>query len=510
MLSTKQLLFLTVLSLVAAIGGSYYFVQFFPINIDVAIHVEIANRMWLGQQLYDDIVVVNPPLQYLLRMCAVALWKLCGISAKDASFIQDILYVSVFYLVTIRLWCRVFQPSRFMETALVLLVLASLFFISPFMFGDMQVFGQKEHLIFVGVVPYLLSQYLKMQQIPISRMERLLAFLGMAIACMIKPFYAILVIALQLVVVFSEESRKDGWQENIKKMFYSLVPFMVVGTAYLLFVALVYPDYFNIHLLYGNAYYQFQKAPLIFVYYKFIISVLPLVMMLYIINHSLGGTQYRYLLGMFSITVLITLIFIFLQGKMWVYHFYPSWMLFVLTAFIAFFSRIELIKQQYNTLKTVLVSVLCGLIIGGALYASYGSRELLSSYDEEKRLVQQLEENNVSDVYLIAQDLVVSRLLLEHKILWHNRFIHMWPFPGLQVVVDGVQSLDVNKDAIAALSSELTKLQPQYIIIQKEATDVDEPYYLRILQKDAELASILKHYHVNKVLSVDNYLVIER
>src|SRR5262249_1902721 len=119
------------------------------LNHDVAWILHSAGRVLAGERLYVDLVEGNPPLIVWLHFAPIWLARAAGTSEILAVRILVLLVIAGSLMLTGRTLRRI-APDR---PAGRLLVLGVAFFVLLPMAG--YDFGQREHLLFVMVLPYL-------------------------------------------------------------------------------------------------------------------------------------------------------------------------------------------------------------------------------------------------------------------------------------------------------------------------------------------------------------------
>ena len=111
---------------------------------DVAWQLWVARQLAHGVTLYTDIIEVNPPLWFWAAIPVVDLAQLIGVSSYHV-LIASVLALDIIALLLVRRLCRDLQSG-------VLIVLG---FPVITLFAFLDVFGQREHLTLIAIVPYL-------------------------------------------------------------------------------------------------------------------------------------------------------------------------------------------------------------------------------------------------------------------------------------------------------------------------------------------------------------------
>ncbi len=155
-------------------------------NPDAAVLGEFARRMVAGGTLGLDYIDTNPPFSIVLYTPAAAFSALTGLPLYHAltGYFFFLLILSVF------LSWKILERFSFLrrdeKTVFVLsfaaaaLAMASIFF------------GERDHIILLGLVPLLLAQFALNENIPLPRCIAYPAMLFGALAILIKPHYGLM------------------------------------------------------------------------------------------------------------------------------------------------------------------------------------------------------------------------------------------------------------------------------------------------------------------------------
>lgn len=151
---------------------------FLPITHDAIWQIWIGREMLHGAGLYTDIIEVNPPLWFWMAVPLAAIGEALGIGAR--------LLIIGFFAASIGL-SLFLSPARYR-----LLLLAALVFL------PLQDFGQREHFTLIATAPYvfLIAARIDGSEVRHPLLISLFAALGFAL----KPYFAIVPLALELLI----------------------------------------------------------------------------------------------------------------------------------------------------------------------------------------------------------------------------------------------------------------------------------------------------------------------
>jgi hypothetical protein len=271
-----------------------------PLVLSLPVTNDSAWQMWLGRQilhganLYTDLIEVNPPLWF---------WM-----AAPLAWIAETLAV----------------PSRIVLLAFLLTAIATSFALCASLIRDwpkgrrlafcaafavttiaipLPIFTQREHFVLVSTIPYVLLCAAREAKRPVSTSRATMIGLFAALGFAIKPFFAIVPIALEWWLWHSQRRLRP-----------ETVSLGGMALAYTIAVLLAEPDYLaavpKIALTYhyfvaGN--YRGFVLPLVL----FALAAIPLA--------RRNGTATAFL-----IAALVYLLCFYIQGKSWSYQALPA------------------------------------------------------------------------------------------------------------------------------------------------------------------------------------------
>lgn len=181
-----------------------YFLQMQMIfNADVASLLYDTQLFLSGGTYVKDFFETNPPMIFILYTPIIILQKLTAWNIKSLSCLYFI-FLGFISLIFCRSFIKIVLPveDHYLQNA-ILLMLVYLFFIAPM--GD---FGQREHLLLMLSMPYLLATVVRAKNISIPIMKA--GFVGIlaGLVFSLKPFF---LVPLMLTECYLMVVKKNFW-----------------------------------------------------------------------------------------------------------------------------------------------------------------------------------------------------------------------------------------------------------------------------------------------------------
>jgi len=207
-------------------------VLFPPLNHDAAAILFWAQRMVAGDRLYVDLIDVNPPMIFWLNLLPAWLAAKTGLSA--AQLLSGGLVLAI---VASMAFCRRLVPDLSEDigpSGQVLLPVVALFVLLIY---PAHSFAQREHILLIAALPYLLASAGRGGLAPLSARKRAASAVLIAIAVCMKPHFAILPLLMEAWVL-----SRMGWRRWLS----APTPWLIagIGVAYIAASWLLHPAYF--------------------------------------------------------------------------------------------------------------------------------------------------------------------------------------------------------------------------------------------------------------------------
>jgi hypothetical protein len=205
-----------------------------PVNHDVAAVLSFSQRWLAGEHLYSDLIDVNPPLIFVLNLIPAAIAAATGLDTVMA--LQLCLIAFGLFAWWLALGVRDRAAEGPAESAF-LDVLPGLF-----VFAAGYDFGQREYLMAVAALPYLLAAVRRErgERLPLRVTAAIVAAIGFAL----KPHFLGIPALVELYVLLGRARRGEQLRATLRDP----VPWAMaaVWAAYLLSLPLFFSDYLNV------------------------------------------------------------------------------------------------------------------------------------------------------------------------------------------------------------------------------------------------------------------------
>lgn len=157
---------------------------------DVAWQLWVARQLAHGITLYTDIIEVNPPLWFWAAIPVVDLAQLLGVSSYHV-LVLSVLAFDVFALLLVRRLCRDLQSGA-------LIVLG---FPAITLFAFLDVFGQREHLTLIAILPYLVLTARRADGLATGKTIAIACGVLAAFGIALKPYFVLVPVALEILLL---------------------------------------------------------------------------------------------------------------------------------------------------------------------------------------------------------------------------------------------------------------------------------------------------------------------
>lgn len=157
---------------------------------DVAWQLWVARQLAHGINLYTDIIEINPPLWFWSAIPIVDLAQLLGVRSYHV-LIVCVLALDVVALLLVRRLCDQVQRGELIVLGFPLITL--------FAFPDL--FGQREHLTLIAIMPYLALVARRVEGLQASKMIAIVCGALAAFGIALKPHFLIVPFVLEMFYV---------------------------------------------------------------------------------------------------------------------------------------------------------------------------------------------------------------------------------------------------------------------------------------------------------------------
>jgi len=397
-LSLDQAVFLVLL---LAAGAGYCLP---PINPDEGAIFDFATRMLAGKSLYTDLVDVNPPLIFLLNLVPAWLAKQL---ALPIPFIITGCILALPLLGWRSLWRFAGLPSESrLVTRLIALVLVYVLILYP---GAE--FSQREHLLLLATIPYLVNVHDFIAGIASSRRTRILQSLPFAVMVCLKPHFALLPLVLEAAALIATVRRHGPWIRLEAAILLATGLACLGGTlvffpAYLARILPLAGHYYGIadgsllaHALFGEEGRQLLLA-----------LALLLLLQVFLLR--------RLWLGLMLLAIFALYLAAALQLKDWFYHFLPAHALALLASFCC---ATTLIVERFREIRDRLVRRAAVFVVM-PLFLAVSLPEMSDSGGETAPPLPYPAQRGFADDGWAAVRTIVGRYAEDKSVMWLSQY----------------------------------------------------------------------------------------
>ena len=454
------------------------------LNHDTVWFIYVAREMLDGSELYRDFVEVNPPLAIWLTMPAMMFSRATGLAPVETVYgvFFALTALSLFlvrrYLAKIR-----GLPDWAKELTLVLLAAA-------FLFIPASSFGQREHLLVLLFMPWLVLRFARSKGARISAFESVFIGLLASVAICLKPHAVAAPIAVEaLLLLRGRNPRLVIAPENLGAVVFAAV--------YGLAIVIWSPLFINEIVHFGVAayvpYIGFDAAEIL---QRSAQTAVVLALVLVLIYMAKGPM--RDLAVLAFVASIGFLAAYFLQAKGFYYQIMPAQIfaavggIFALAGILGAWNTGEARKSP--VVPAIVVFAIALLNFSSQTYVSRGPAfsAAIAQYRPDARSVF-IASTNVSNGFPLA---------VRENLVWTSRFPALWLIP---YVADRWRDGPMPDDpiiayALEALVTDLQKFHPDVIFINQSST---QDYirggtfdYLKFMNQDPRFAAIWTTYEL--------------
>lgn len=303
-----------IIALVAVLTLSVAGRAWMPMHWDTGWLLYAAREMNAGAVLYRDLLEINPPLIVWLYRPLVFLADALGVGVR---LLHE---AGVLAVVVTSAWLGWRAAPEAKRWPTIMLFAATVLLLPGFSYG------QREHLLVVLALPYTIVAIQRLDRQQVAWPHALSAGVLMGLAYSLKPHFL-----LGGLAVLALQWRRLGISRSLLTLEHLTVATM--GTAYLIAVVLLAPEYFPWARLVGPLYYEWLRMPAVSLFTNpaTLLTVLALTAWQFVRQHAhnriAGDVLAAISLGWLGGALL--------QGKGWTYHFIPVYSSLVGLAFIS-------------------------------------------------------------------------------------------------------------------------------------------------------------------------------
>lgn len=219
------------LVIVAGLAAGLFYPQF-SLNHDSSWYLVATAKFLDGARLYVDIVEINPPLAFYLTIPPVAAARVLGVHPTTAYFA----YVCALSLGSCLWTWRLLATAALTEAErnILLLGVAVALFVLP-----VTDFGQREHLMLILALPFLLSLILRPAMRDMGWRVQIALALTASLGLLLKPHFLLIPASVAMARAWQDRSLRPLFEPG-------MLALAAAAILYGLFVVLVHPTYLGV------------------------------------------------------------------------------------------------------------------------------------------------------------------------------------------------------------------------------------------------------------------------
>lgn len=231
--------------LVLAVCAFWLIGYFFPpINHDTAVLLYISKSWLNGGRLFIDAIDINTPLVFVVHLLPEAIAKLTGMQGTTALVALLGLGIAASFITCRKVLAASLDPAHATADALLPLLLLFLLIVYP-----NNMFAQREHMMLVLAMPYLLVASGRADGEQLSNRLKIATGLMAGVGFAMKPYFLAIPLFVELYIVS---------QISLRRSLADPAPWSVLAVcvAHALFAIIVTPEYFTVALPLARAFYS--------------------------------------------------------------------------------------------------------------------------------------------------------------------------------------------------------------------------------------------------------------
>ena len=465
-----------------------------PLHYDVSWLLLVGHRLLHGAVLGVDVVEINPPLFAYLSVPMAWVSEQAG--GRDATALRIVTSLTLFAMLAVT-WraLRAGWPEQVAQQ-LTLAATAALFVLP----GEQ--FGQREHFVLAGMLPYAVVAAMRVKGVPVPRGMALIAGTLMAVAIAIKPFFGLAWCGLEAWHFVRGTGLPWRRPESLLALvgvlaYAALVP--VLWPFYVVWLRLLASTYWSYHhVSFITAFLIWPWTPLAVLSWG--LAILPMAQRRDPLTTSLA------IVGAGSLAAAVS------QAKGWENHYLPAagftLLLLVLLAWrdeTGARGRLRLFAAR------VVGGVAGGLILIQTILLLLGRSGELEPAPNLRTWLQSHTHPGDTIAVLTGVPFTPVRMAASSKTVLATRFQNLWPLASLRSAGEHgppAGSSAVETSLFNAIVADLSRNRPAVVAIRPKGGELPSLDLLAYFMRSASFRSLITAY--DSVGTMDNYLIWQR
>lgn len=319
------------------------------LNWDISQLLHATRLMLAGGTYSNDFFIPNPPMILFLYTPPLLISKLLGIKVMIPFRIYIFLLISVSFSICCVLAQKIFSKQDNFILSTFLITLATIFLIVP-----LYEIGQRDCLLLVLTMPYLLLTTLQLEKGNVNNKLRIMIGLLASVGIAMKPHFIIIPFLVECYFAYGKKNLLACFRIETLVISLVIIIHIVITIIYFSdFIFIITP--YILKNYYNNLTKPFSQ---LFLYPFALFFWTPFVF--YIVRYP--QNRYKNLSSILILALIGFIISFFVQHTTFLYHLIPSFSLSILLSSLLF---ALLVKQQYISKREYTLLAMVGLFYLG-------------------------------------------------------------------------------------------------------------------------------------------------
>lgn len=469
----------------------------YAVNSDMSILISFAGRMYEGHKASEYYFEANPPMSMILYLPEVMISRFLNVPVYH----MHIYYVLFFIGVSFLLFClllRLWKADDLYAKHIIAMV-----FLMAMFFAPMGSIGDRDHIIVLGLAPFIILQLHYLQNTPVSNRLKIPTLIFGAFVVLIKPHYG-LIPTFMLAWRFYKT-------RDFKIVFHSDFLALAIGVlAYAGVILVFFPDFLTIILPDIITLYASVRAPEIW-YVAAVYSVCVFLVLFAAYEMKVDRAHMKQL-GFFTLLFMLFLITYVAQGKGLFYQnigYMTS--LFIMVTLSLYYMITDLFKHKSRHVIGLCTSSI--LIFAFLLMQRIPSDAMTHEKFKEMPISWALEtycDDPCSFFFFYDYSDMIHQLEIYHDAFHAYRMTSIWFLPKIldaEYVWDPKEDgpkiekmKKIKKRHLSYMAEDFKRFKPSIIIeFEKFILNIEaakDMEYMEYFSEDDELNEIFSHYEL--------------
>lgn len=484
-----------------------------PINHDTAVLLYISKAWLGGRQLYVDMIDMNTPLVFVLHLLPEAIAAVTAIPGTTVLIALLGFGIAGSFMTCRWVLAASLDPAHATADALLPLLLLFLLIVYP-----NNMFGQREHMMLIMAIPYLLVASGRADGEMLSTRLKIVTGLLAGLGFAMKPYFLGMPVLVELYVLS---------QIGLRRTLTDPAPWSVLAicVAHALFAVIVTPEYFTVALPLASAFYSEVGQWSLFDL-ALSANLGPPTIILPLLGIAAFLALRSHLARVIFMAALGGLISGYAQGKGWPYHALPAQALTLLLAGVIIAHVMDHVvwprRGDNRPAKLFAAALMLLIFYQECLHSRPFYKQLDYRGSELQRLMQIVGQEIRGDRILILSPGIYPHFPMINylDLRMTMRFESMWMLQGAYASCEELAPLYNPLEAMSAaeaylfrsVAEDFYRNKPSLLIVDNVAgiprCQGETFNYLDYFSRNPLFAKRLEDYE--KIIDVDRYSIFRR